>query len=586
LAAEHVERRLAAIVATDMVGFSRLMEADEEGTLARQKAHRAELLDPAIAEHRGRIVKTTGDGLLIEFASAVDAVRCAVAMQVMLAEHETDVPEDHRILYRIGINLGDIITDGDDIYGNGVNIAARLEALADPGGVFLSRPVYDQVERQTDFAYEYLGEQRVKNIAEPVRCYRVGSPLAVTTNLSMQPSPVSDKPSIAVLPFNNLSGDPDQEYFADGMTEDIITGLSRFRSLSVIARNSTFAYKGKSVDVRDVAQDLGVSYVLEGSVRSGSGRIRITAQLIDAQTGNHLWAERYDRQLQDIFAVQDEVTDALVAAIAPEVGDAERKRSERKPPGSLEAWDIYQRGLADYHSSTEDSFRSAIAQFDRVNEIDPDFAPAFAMAAGARWRYVLHFNPDNRGDLIAQASEKAGRAVLLDQRDPLCLANDGRVHSMLGRHDIALAKVDEAIALNPHDATVLFMRGAILCSAGRAEEAISQIDDAMRLSPHDMSFTGMLTHRAFVLFDLERYEEAFDGARRASLRPNPRSMTFALLAAVLVKLGCEEEARLAVDGLLAHAPEMSCAKYRDNPFGTPTVMQRFVDALRIAGLPA
>ena len=330
---------------------------------------------------------------------------------------------------------------------------------------------------------------------------------------------------------------------------------------------------------------MGVRYVLEGSVRRSGERIRITAQLIDAETGNHLWAERYDRELEDIFAVQDEVTEAIVAAIAPEIGDVERARAQRKPPETLEAWDIYQRGLAAYHSSTEEGFRSAIEQFDRVNEIDPTFALAFAMTANARARYALHFIPDNRSELLNQAKEKANKGIALDPRDPTCLWTDGRVHSMFGLHDVAISKIEEAIALNPNDAMSHHFLGWALSFAGRYKEVIPHIDHAMRLSPRDIFLTGMMTIRAVALFGLEHYEEAFEWVQRARLSPNPRTMTFSVLTAVLSKLGREEEARIALNDLLAHAPGMSCAKYRENPFTGPEAMERLVDGLREAGLP-
>ena len=590
MAEERVQRRLAAILTADVAGYSRLMGEDEEGTLAALSAHLKELIKPCIAEHRGRVVKTTGDGLLAEFGSVVDAVRCAVAFQEGMVERNADTQEDPRIEFRIGVNLGDVIVQGDDIYGDGVNVAARLEGLAEPGGICISGTVFDQIGKKLELPYDDLGEQSVKNISEPVRTYRVRIGGGVSTVASGKPTddeslPLPDKPSIAVLPFTNISGDPDQEYFADGMTEDIITGLSHFRSLFVIARNSTFAYKGKSPDVRDVARDLGVRYILEGSVRRGGERIRITGQLIDAETGNHLWAGRYDRELEDIFEVQDEVTEAIVAAIAPEIGDVERERSQRKAPGNLDAWGLYQRGLAAYHSSTEEGLRLAIEQFDRVNEIDPTFAPAFAMTANARVRYVLHFIPDNHSELLNQAREKAHKGITLDPRDPTCLWADGRVHSMLGHHDVAISKIEEAIALNPNDAMSRYFLGWVLCFAGRAKEAIPHIDHAMRLSPRDIFLTGMMSRRAFALFDLERYEEAFEWVRRSSLSPNPRPMTFALLTAVLIKLGRQEEARAALNDLLAHAPGMSCVKYRENLVGGREVMERFVDALSEAGLP-
>ena len=525
----------------------------------------------------------------MEFPSVVDAVTCALKVQQAIADHEADVPKERRISYRVGINVGDIVIDGDDILGDGVNVAARMEGLAAPGGIAISGNAHEQIQGKLDVAFEDGGARQVKNIARPIHVWLwhpASSARTTTVPGSSEPPSLPDKPSIAVLPFNNLSGDPDQEYFADGMTEDIITGLSRFRSLFVIACNSTFAYKGKSLDVREVARDLGVRYVLKGSVRRGGDRIRITGQLIDAETGNHLWAERYDRELEDIFAVQDEVTEAIVAAIAPEIGDVERERAQRKAPGNLDAWDLYQRGLVPYHASTEEGLKSAIEQFDRVNEIDPTFAPAFAMAANARARYALHFMPDNRSELLNQAREKAYKAVTLDPRDSTCLWTDGRVHSMLGRHDVAISKIEEAIALNPNDAMSRYFLGWALCFGGRSKDAIPHIDHAMRLSPRDIFLTGMMTYRAVALFDLEHYEEAFEWVRRASLSPNPRSMTFALLTAVLTKLGRQQEARAALDDLLAHAPGVSCVKYRENPFGGPEVMERFVDALREAACPS
>jgi adenylate cyclase len=552
------------------------MEQDTDGTVAAWQAARQEVIKPTVANHSGKIVKLTGDGFLVEFSTVQDAVNCAIAMQRGLASSNLD--------FRMGVNLGDIVDDGEDIHGEGVNVAARLEGLADPGGICISGDVYNQVRNRVDAILEDMGQQKVKNVSVPVQVYAVRFDSSAAASAPATPV-ISDKPSIAVLPFNNLSGDPDQDYFADGMTEDIITGLSRFRSLFVIARTSTFAYKGRSPDVREVARDLGIRYVVEGSVRRGGERIRITGQLIDAETGNHLWAERYDRKLEDMFAVQDEVTEAIVAAIAPEIGEVERKRAQRKAPDNLDAWDLYQRGLAAYYSSTEEGLRLAIEQFDRVNEVDPTFAPAYAMAANARARYALHFIPDNRSELLNQAREKAHKGITLDPRDPTCLWTDGRVHSMLGHHEVGISKVEEAIALNPNDAMSRYFLGWTLCFAGRAKEAIPHIDHAMRLSPRDIFLTGMMTYRAVALFDLERYEEALDWVQRARLSPNPRSMTFALLAAVLTKLGRMEEARAALNDLLAHAPGISCVKYRENPFGGPEAMERFVDALREAGLP-
>jgi len=341
-------RRLAAILAADVAGYSRLMGADEEGTHERLKAHLGELIEPKIAEHRGRIVKNTGDGFLAEFASVVDAVRCAVEVQRGMAECNAGTPAERRIEFRIGINLGDVIVEVHDIFGDGVNVAARLEGLTEPGGICISRVVRDQVRDRLDYAFEDLGEHSVKNITRPVRVYRVRDraiPAEKPASTPPQPLPLPDKPSIAVLPFQNMSGDPEQEYFADGTVEEIITSLSLYPSLFVIARNSSFTYKGRAVDVKEVWRELGVRYVLEGAVRSSGNRIRVTAQLAEADAGKHIWANRYDHDLADIFAVQDEITDAVTIAITPAIADTEQRRALRKPPGSLDAWAAYQRGL-------------------------------------------------------------------------------------------------------------------------------------------------------------------------------------------------------------------------------------------------
>src|SRR5271156_2830845 len=407
-------RRLAAIVAADVAGYSRLMGADEEGTLERLKALRRELLDPKIAEHHGRIVKTTGDALLVEFASVVDAVRCAVAVQQAMPEWDTDVAADNRIELRIGINLGDVIVEGDDLYGDGVNIAARIEALADAGGVFVSNTVHARGRDRLPFVFEDLGEQQVKNIARPVRVYRVRDPGAAAKNRSAPASPVlplPDKPSIAVLSFTNMSSDPEQEFFADGIAEDIITALSRYPSLFVIARNSCFTYKGRAVDVKQVGRELGVRYVLEGGLRKAGNRIRVTAQLVEAETGKHVWAERYDRDLADIFPLQDEITEAVTVAVAPAIADAELHRAMRKPPGSLDAWAAYQRGL--WHVSKYTPDDNALAQrfFQQAIDLDPTFSGAYGGLAGAQSQAA-----DFQGS-FSSAEALACRAVALDGAD-------------------------------------------------------------------------------------------------------------------------------------------------------------------------
>jgi TolB-like protein len=376
-------RRLAAIFAADVAGYSRLMGADEEGTLERLKALRRELVDPKIAEHRGRIVKTTGDGLLVEFASVVDAVRCAVAVQQAMPERNTGVAADSRIELRIGINLGDVIVEGDDLYGDGVNIAARIEALADAGGVFVSNTVHDHVRDRLPFLFEDLGEQQVKNIARPVRVYRVrDTGTATSPSAPAHPVlPLPDKPSIAVLPFANMSGDPEQEYFADGMVEEIITALSRIRWLFVIARNSTFTYKGQAVDVKQVGRDLGVRYVLEGSVRKAGGRVRITAQLIDAQSGAHLWADRFDGSLEDVFNLQDSVAISVAGVIEPALQAAETARSADRSTNDLTAYDLYLRALPHWMSWEKNRVIEALHLLEQAIERDQRYGPALSTAA-------------------------------------------------------------------------------------------------------------------------------------------------------------------------------------------------------------
>jgi len=379
LATERVERRLTAILAADVAGYSRLMGADEEGTLAQLKAHRRALVDPKITEHRGRIVKTTGDGMLVEFASVVDALRCAVEIQRGMAERNAEVPQDRRIEFRVGIHQGDIIIEEGDILGDGVNVAARLEGLAESGGICVSGRVQEDAEGKLEIPFENAGEQQLKNISRPVRVYRVR--LGGVAPSSRPALPLPDKPSIAVLPFQNMSGDPEQEYFADGIVDEIITALSRFRSIFVIARNSTFTYKGRPVDVKQVGRELGVRYVLEGGVRKAANRVRITAQLIDATTAAHLWVDRFDGSLENVFDLQDQVTASVVGQIAPKLEQAEIERARRKPTESLDAYDFYLRGMASLRQWTKEGNDEAQRLFYKAIELDQDFSSAYGMAA-------------------------------------------------------------------------------------------------------------------------------------------------------------------------------------------------------------
>ena len=462
MAEERVQRRLAAILAADVAGYSRLMGVDEEGTLSALKELRRELADPKIKEHRGRIVKTTGDGLLVEFASVVDAVRCAVEVQYEMAERNSGMPEERRIQFRIGINLGDIIKDGRDIHGDGVNIAARLEALAEPGGICVNRVVRDQVRDKLDFAFEDAGEQRVKNIARPLRVYRIrpGRSAGDTMGAAQPALALPDKPSVAVLPFTNMSGESEQEFVSDGIAEDVITALSRYPSLFVIARNSSFTYKGRPVDVKQVGRELGVRYVLEGSVRKAGNRIRVTAQLVEAGTGNHVWADRYDRDLADIFAVQDEITEAVTIAIAPAIADAELQRAVRKPPDSLDAWAAYQRGL--WHLSEANPDDNTIAQrfFQQAIDLDPTFAGGYSGLALAQLQAAAVYQ--KLGLLEAQSSAEAlsRRAVALDGADAEARSCLGWALQARGELQGALAEIERALGMSPNLAVAHGQRGA------------------------------------------------------------------------------------------------------------------------------
>ena len=489
MAEERVERRLTAILAADVAGYSRLMGADEEGTLAALKTLRREVADPKIKEHRGRIVNTTGDGLLSEFASVVDAVRCAVEVQREMAARNTGVQPERRIDFRIGINLGDIILDENDIFGDGVNIAARLEALAEPGGICVSRVVRDQVRDKLAISFEDMGEQQVKNITRAVRAYRAllaeRTDRPSTLSETAAPRTLSDRPSIAVLPFNNVSGDPEQEYFVDGITEDIITALSKWRWFLVIARNSTFAYKSKSVDLKEVARELGVRYVLEGSMRRAGQRVRITSQLINTATGTHLWAERYDRDLTDIFAVQDDITSRVAAAIEPALSRAESQRVIAKRPEHMGAWDYCQRGFWHVHKGTRADGITAFDLFKQALALDPNLADAhlgLARALIVQWDYgsVEDFAPS-----VHQARDSALQALALDSENPQTQYVLAQTSLWAGDARAAIAHASRAIELNANFALGHFYLGIALSLDGRHEEALDAIETGWRLSPSD-----------------------------------------------------------------------------------------------------
>jgi len=578
-----MERRLAAILAADVVGYSRLMRADEEGTLSALKALRAEVIDPAVAEHKGRVVKLMGDGMLAEFASVVDAVRAAVAMQQALAAHNSGLPDDRRMAFRVGINLGDVVIDGDDIYGDGVNVAARLEGLAETGGICVSNNVHEEVRDRLDHRFEDMGEQEVKNIDRPVRVWRWidGAPSAAAP----LPLPLPDKPSLAVLPFANMSGDPEQEFFADGIAEDIITGLSRFRQLFVIARNSSFTYKDTAVDIREVGRQLGIRYVLEGSVRRAGNRVRVTAQLIEAETGSHLWAERFDRELADIFAVQDEITETIVGALQPEIGDAEWERARRKPPESLDAWALYHQGIHHLYRYSRADNEEARRLFRQAAEQDDQFAAAHTMRAYACFMAVFDAFTDYPVDRLAESFEVAQKAVRLDAKDAMAHAILGRVQSMRHQHDLAIAECDQAIELNANLAQAQFGRGLALIFAGRPDEAVANLENAARLSPRDPNFYAVLLVFAWADLVRERYDAALEWARQAMAQPNCGVWGKATLAIVLAHMDRDEEARQALDALLEEKPNMALSFIEETlPFSRAADREIFEDGLRRAGL--
>jgi len=534
-----MERRLAAILAADVVGYSRLMGMDEAGTLRRLKALRRDLVQPKIAEHKGRVVKLMGDGLLAEFPSVVEAVQCAARIQEEIGGRDPGASEAERIRLRIGVNLGDVIVEGSDIYGDGVNVAARLESLAEPGGVCISSHVFDAVDGKLALAFEDIGAQKVKNIAKPVHVYRLalaGGP--APTERAAGPFQLPDRPSIAVLPFTNMSGDREQEYFSDGITEDIITELSRFRTLFVIARNSSFAFKGRSENVKTIARELGVKYIVEGSVRKSGSRVRITAQLIEADSGNHLWAERYDRDMEDIFAVQDEVTQAIAAALPGRVDAAAVEQGRRRPTESLTAYDFLLRGEWLLRRGNFDD-DEAFALFRRAVEIDPESARIHARIAA--WHAYSVFNLDAPTEAVFRdARAHAERALALDDRDATVHAVAATVYLFLGEFALSEAHIERAMALNPNDVEVLYRRGMTAVYLGEPGAGIDWLKKAMRLDPFYPE------SRFEILFD--GYYMAGDYAAAVEVSHkwrNPPIHMYAEFAAAFAQLGDAKAAERA-----------------------------------------
>ena len=580
------ERRLTAILAADVVGYSRLIGADEEGTLARLKALRHELINPAIAQCRGRVVKTMGDGILIEFPSVVEAVRCAIVVQQGTVQRNRGLNFERRIEFRVGIHLGDVVADGDDILGDGVNIAARLEGISETGGVALSEDAYRHVQGKVAAEFVDLGEHALKNIARPVRVYG----LEVTTGAAAQPTApafaLPDKPSIAVLPFQNMSGDPEQEYFADGMVEEIITGLSRIRWLLVIARNSSFVYKGKPVDVKQIGRELGVRYILEGSVRKAANRVRITGQLIDAGSGAHLWAERYDGSLDDIFALQDEITLAVVGAIEPSLRHAEIERVKRKRPDNLDAYDVLLRAWPLLYSRMPEDATKAIPLFQKALELDPAYGLAHAALA---WCFHARFYRGGHNEEDDLAAIRHARATIaLGTDDASALAIVAFVFAQQGERDYetALRLFDRALMLSPSCVLALSYGAAVLGTVGKTDLAIERAEKALRVSPFDPFISVAHAALSFAYFTKDRFPDAVDAARRA-IESNPRfSFLHAELAAALAGQGRLDEAKTAARQLLAIQPNFTLRLMAEQFLGRdPAFIAPFLAALRAAGLP-
>jgi adenylate cyclase len=580
VADQRVQRRLAAILAADVVGYSALMQRAEEATYAEFERLKREVIEPGLSCHDGRLIKTTGDGALAEFASPSAAVRCAVEIQESIASGRSSLK------LRIGVNLGEVIVGADgDLFGDGINIAVRLEGVADPGGILISEKVYSEVEAKLDAGFEDRGEQQLKNIAKPVRAFavRAGVHGALIDRLSAAP-PLPDKPSIAVLPFDNMSGDPEQEYFADGMVEEIITALSRFKWLFVIARNSSFTFTGKGVDVKEVGRRLGVRYVLEGAVRKASGKVRITGQLIDAATGAHIWADRFERDLTDVFALQDEVTVAVVSAIQPKLLQTEIAIAARRRPENLTAYDFYLRAMQQYYLSSREGLAEAITLARRALELDPRFGLAAALAGHSHtlnvlWGYTIDPQFDRE-----EAIRLHRLALSIDDSDPDTLASASVTSVyMVGDYESAIETSDRAVALNPNSFNAWHYRGWVYTTAGLSEEAVPSFERAMRVSPVDPLLHRALAGIGFALIELRRFDEAIVAGKKAQRRNPSYSPAYRCLAAAFAHLGRDAEAREAAARLLGVDPAFTISAWITQ--GGRSNAKLMIEGLRKAGLP-
>ena len=590
-------RKLAAILVSDVVGYSRLAGTDEDRILARLRALRSDLIDPIIAVHNGRVVKRTGDGVIVEFRSVVDAVRCAIEVQNGMVERNAGVPPERRIEFRVGIHLGDVVEESDgDLMGDGVNIAARLEGIAKPGTICLSEDAYRQVRARLDLAVSDLGATQLKNIVEPIRVYSLEVGVAAQAKPATHGEPVAlempsarlalpDKPSIAVLAFQNMSDDPGQEHFADGIAEDIITGLSRLRWLFVIARNSSFTYRGRNVDVRQVGRELGVGYVLEGSVRKAGNRIRITGQLIEAETGNHLWAEHYDRALDDVFAIQDEITESVIGCIQPELYAAEHARLKRKPPQNLGAWESFVRGMFLYSQHSDAGTKEALGFFDHAVELDHNYAKAHGLRAVCLvWRAFQGW--EDRTTAFAEAAEGADRAVACDPLEPWAHVAHGFIADAKRDNSEAVGAFSRAIDASPNFAYAHGLLGAAHALGGRPDQAVECIDRGVRLSPRDTFGDEYQLFYAFAHFQAGRYAAAAAAAQMA-VQQRPGHPVPYIIAAASYGLGSEtDKAKGSIAQLTNLVPNISAADIEENfPYCQREDRGRLAMGLRTAGLP-
>ena len=583
----RIERRLSAIMAADVAGYSRLMHNDEEATHAALTALLADAVEPVIAEHGGHIVKNTGDGFLAEFPSAVEAVRTAMRFQNRIHELTMDDAEDRRIAFRVGINIGDVIVEAHDIFGDGVNIAARLEGVAEPGGICISQTVLNHARDKVSFEVEDAGEQTLKNITRPVHVYRIiiePSRRPATPKPEIPALALPDKPSVAVLPFTNMSGDPEQEFVSDGIAEDVITALSHYPSLFVIARNSSFTYKGRAVDVKQVGRELGVRYVLEGSVRKAGNRIRVTAQLIEAGTSNHVWAERYDRDLADIFAVQDELTEALTTALAPAIADAELRRAMRKPPGSLDAWAAYQRGLWHLSKATADDDATAEKFFKQAIDLDPTFSGGYGALALYQLQTAALYQKLDLSTAQRSAEALARRAVAVDGADAEARSCLGWALQARGEADGALAEIERALSMSPNLAIAHGHRGATLIFAGRPKEGLTALETCIRLDPRDPYLAVRLLHIACGLYFCSEYEASIEASKRLIRSYPDFPMIYRWSAAALGQLGRPAEAKEALEKAVSRTPAAFDMYVRNRaPWFRPENHAHLVEGLRKAG---